>query len=131
MYWTLPFFALTIRVKLEIGGVNMEYIKVAQVSEIAVGGKKKISLDKREILLANIDGLFYAIDNKCPHMGGSLFDGHLEANVISCPRHGSAFDIRTGKNIHDAKLLFIKMKVNDAHSLPVKVEETDIYIGIE
>src|SRR5665647_870270 len=109
--------------------VNMKYVKVARTSEIAVGSKQKIALNNVEILLTNIDGSYYAINNKCPHMGGSLYDGSLESDIIVCPRHGAAFNVITGKNVRDAKIVFVKMKVNDTQSLPVKVEGTDILVG--
>lgn len=109
----------------------MNFIKAAQTYELADGEKKKIQLDKKVILLVNIAGEFFAIDNKCPHLGGSLYDGKLESDMIICPRHGSAFNLKTGKNMHDAKIAFVKMKVNDAKTFPVKVEGSDIFIGIE
>ena len=113
------------------GRATMNFIKAAQTNELAAGDKKKIQLDKKAILLVNIDGEFYAIENKCPHMGGSLYDGKLESDMIICPRHGSAFNVKTGKNMQGAKIAFVKMKVNDAKTLPVKVEGSDILIGIE
>lgn len=109
----------------------MKYVKAALTGDLLPGNKKKIVLESKEILLVNLGGSYYALDNKCPHMGGSLYDGRLEGENIICPRHGSAFAVRTGKNVQDAKIAFIKMKVNDAKSLPVKVEGNDILIGIE
>jgi 3-phenylpropionate/trans-cinnamate dioxygenase ferredoxin subunit len=109
----------------------MNYVKVARTSDLAPGSKTKISLESQVILLVNIDGAYYAIDNKCPHLGGSLYDGILNADVISCPRHGAAFNVKTGNNVGDAKIAFLKMKVKDAKSLPLKVEGEDILVGIE
>ncbi|MEI8199175.1 MAG: Rieske 2Fe-2S domain-containing protein [Eubacteriales bacterium] len=109
----------------------MRYVKVARTSEIAVGSKQKITVEAKEILLTNIAGLYYAINNKCPHLGGSLYDGNLESDMIVCPRHGSAFNVKTGKNVRDAKILFAKFKVKDAQTYPVKIEGADILIGIE
>lgn len=109
----------------------MRYVKVAETSEIEPGGKKKISVENRVILLANLNGNFHAIDNTCPHMGGSLSDGRLEGTHIVCPRHGSVFDVTTGKAVKEGKLLFIKAKIHDLRSYPVKVDGTDIYIGFE
>ena len=108
----------------------MNYVKVAEISDLTPGSKKKIALAGKTILLVNLDGLYYAIDNKCPHLGGSLYDGNLEADVIVCPRHGAAFNVKTGKNVREAKVAFIKMKVNDAHSLPVRVEGEDVLVGM-
>ena len=74
----------------------MNYVKIAMISDLMPGSKKKIVLETREIMLVNLDGSYYALDNKCPHMGGSLSDGTLSANVITCPRHGASFDVKTG-----------------------------------
>ena len=58
-----------------------------------------IELDniQKEILLTNIQDSYYAVENKCPHMGGSLYEGELKGNLIICPKHGSMFDITNGK----------------------------------
>lgn len=109
----------------------MEYVKVAQTSELPLGGKKKISLGNKEILLTNFEGSYYALDNRCPHMGGSLFDGKLEGNHLICPRHGSVFDVKTGRVIERGNILFIKVKVEDLHQYPVKIEGMDLYIEID
>lgn len=108
----------------------MSFIKVAQTTDLAPGDKKKIVVDDKEILLVNLSGSYYAMDNKCPHMGGSLSDGKVEGDNIVCPRHGAAFNIKTGKNVREAKILFAKMKVKDARSLSVTTEGTDISVEI-
>ncbi len=109
----------------------MEYIKVAETTELSAGNKKKISVEGKDILLTNIQNSYYAIDNTCPHMGGSLYDGDLDGSHIICPKHGSIFDVTSGKAIQGGKFLFIKIKVDDVKSYPVKIEGTDIMIGIE
>jgi 3-phenylpropionate/trans-cinnamate dioxygenase ferredoxin component len=109
----------------------MEYKLIAQTSELPNGNKKKILYDNREILIVNVEGSFYAVDNKCPHMGGSLYDGDLDGYSIVCPRHGSGFDVRTGKVTQTGKMLYIKVKPKDLHTYPVKIEGTNIFIGIE
>ncbi len=109
----------------------MKLVKITQTTELSEGNKKKISLEDKEILLVNIENTYYAIDNKCPHMGGSLYDGTLEGSNVVCPRHGSIFDVKTGKNIQGAKIAFVKIKVNDVQSYPVKVEGNDILIEME
>ena len=108
----------------------MHYIKVAETNELKDGDKKKITLDDKTVLLAKIDGTYYALDNKCPHMGGSLGDGELEGYNIVCPRHGSAFDVRNGRLAKEGKLAFIKVKTKDAKSYPIKIEGNDILIEI-
>lgn len=54
-----------------------------------------------ELALVNVNGTFFAIDNKCTHRGGFLGDGQINNEwndwAIECPLHGSVFDIRTGQ----------------------------------
>lgn len=109
----------------------MMYKKVALTGELQPGEKKKISLDGKEILLVNIEGMFYAVDNKCPHMGGSLVEGNLEGSNVVCPKHGSAFNVKTGEVMESGKMFFIDVKVKNLKAYPVKVEGEDISIEIE
>lgn len=109
----------------------MKYVKVANTIDVPEGNKMKISLEGKTILLTNINNSYYAVDNKCPHMGGSLYDGKLMDNHIVCPRHGSVFDVTNGEVVKSGKLLFINVKVHKLDQYPVKIENTDIMIGIE
>jgi 3-phenylpropionate/trans-cinnamate dioxygenase ferredoxin subunit len=109
----------------------MKYVKVAKTNELNAGEKKKISLEDKEILMTNIQNSYYAIENTCPHMGGSLYEGKLNCNQIICPKHGSIFDVTTGKVVQSGKLFFLKVKEHDLSSYPIKIEGTDILLGIE
>jgi len=70
---------------------------VANTNELEDGSMKTISIQGLEILLARIGGSYYAVDNVCTHMKGRLSQGNLEEYVVTCPRHGSQFDIRSGQ----------------------------------
>lgn len=48
------------------------------------------------IVLMRLGGRLYAFRDECPHNGASLADGALEGRIITCPRHGSQFDVTTG-----------------------------------
>lgn len=109
----------------------MQFIKVAQKNELKDGEKKKILIDGKALLLANVQGTYFSIDDKCPHMGASLSEGSLNGFGITCPKHGSVFDVRTGKLISSGKIAFMHVKVKDTRSYPVKVEGDDILIGLE
>jgi nitrite reductase/ring-hydroxylating ferredoxin subunit len=50
----------------------------------------------RKVLVANVGGEFFAMGARCNHMGGPLDKGTLEGNVVTCPLHGSKWDVRTG-----------------------------------
>lgn len=53
----------------------------------------------REVLLANVNGGFHAVSDRCSHEGALLSGGRLEGAVVTCPAHGSRFDVATGKNL--------------------------------
>jgi 3-phenylpropionate/trans-cinnamate dioxygenase ferredoxin component len=108
----------------------MEYRKVAGVAELPPNKMIKVVVSGKEVLLANVYGTYYAIANKCTHMGGSLVDGSLNGSTVTCPRHGSRFDLKTGKNVGEAKIGFIKVKPKDEPIYAVKVEGDDILVGI-
>jgi 3-phenylpropionate/trans-cinnamate dioxygenase ferredoxin subunit len=109
----------------------MNFTKVAQTSDIASGSMKNVVCDGNEILVVNLDGSFYAISHKCTHMGGRLSEGTLQDGIVTCPRHGAKFDVKTGQAIEGAKMAFVKMKVKDTRSYPVKIEGDDIFISIK
>lgn len=109
----------------------MAFIKIAEVNMLKPGEKKSFSLNNKTVMLANVDGTFYALDNKCPHMGGALSGGDLEGATLACPRHGAKFDVRTGKNVGTAKLAFINVKVGDAKVFPVQVEGNDVLVELD
>jgi 3-phenylpropionate/trans-cinnamate dioxygenase ferredoxin subunit len=75
------------------------YTRVASTGDIPDGEKKKVEAGGKEIMLARVGDSYYALANRCPHMGGDLSAGKLEGTVITCPRHGSQFDVRDGHNI--------------------------------
>ena len=49
-----------------------------------------------KIAVANIAGTFYAFGDTCTHRGCSLAEGDLEETTVTCPCHGSEFDVRSG-----------------------------------
>lgn len=108
----------------------MEYMKVADINELSPNTMKVVAVNGKEVLLANVDGSYYAIANKCTHLGGSLVKGSLEGSVVTCPKHKAQFDVKTGKALAEAKIGFIKMKVSDEASFEVKVDGDNIFIGI-
>ena len=70
--------------------------RVAKVSDIAPGTTRQVVADSTHVLLCNVDGKIYAIEDVCTHDGGPLEQGTLEGECIVCPRHGATFDVKTG-----------------------------------
>ena len=69
---------------------------VAKKSDVPPGTTKRVTADGCEMLLCNVDGTLYAIEDVCTHDGGPLDQGTLEGPCVVCPRHGATFDVRTG-----------------------------------
>ena len=108
----------------------MEFIKVVETIALPAGKMMTVTANGKEILLANVDGSYYAIANKCTHLGGSLAKGVLNGGVVTCPRHGAQFDVKTGQAVSEAKIAFVKMRVGNEVKYEVKIEGTDILIGL-
>jgi 3-phenylpropionate/trans-cinnamate dioxygenase ferredoxin subunit len=108
----------------------MRFARVADTAEVVPERLMAVVVDGRKILLANVGGSYYAIADRCTHAGGSLSKGVLEGETVACPRHGARFDVKTGKAVGEAKIGFMKMKVQDEESYPVKVDGTDILVGL-
>lgn len=72
------------------------WIDVANVADFVPNSWRVISTDDTSILVFNLDGNFYAIENVCTHDGGPLSEGYLQGDEIVCPRHGAHFCVRTG-----------------------------------
>lgn len=66
-------------------------------SEFREGEPKRVSVDGTDVLVAMVDGSFYAIGDVCTHRKCSLSDGTLEGTIVTCPCHGSKFDITSGE----------------------------------
>ena len=75
----------------------MSFVKVAETSEIPRGQTKVVKLEENDVLIANVNGVYYAIENSCTHMHGDLSKGMLEGNLVTCPKHKAKFDVTSGK----------------------------------
>ena len=69
---------------------------VAKISEVPNFGKKVVSIAGREILLVNVKGTIYAVENECPHQGSPMNAAVVKEGYISCPRHGYRFSLTDG-----------------------------------
>ena len=70
---------------------------VTRASALAPGAMTWVAVDRARVLLANVDGAFYALQDACGHRQAPLSKGTLEGHVIECPLHFARFDVRTGK----------------------------------
>ncbi len=110
---------------------------VAKVNDLQNGMMKSFRVENREILVAKVNGKCYAADNKCPHLGGNLSLGKLEGTVVTCPRHGSKFDLSDGRVLRWTTWTGLKIWAarvfrppRPLRIYPVKVEGDNILVGI-
>ena len=72
-------------------------VKVAEKKDLPAGSAKAVEVNGKQIALFNINDKYYAIDDACTHVGGSLAEGSVDGNEVTCPLHGATFDITNGK----------------------------------
>jgi len=67
---------------------------------------RSVELKGIYILIANVDGQFYALDDRCGHMNALLSMGTLNGKIVTCPFHYAQFDVTTGQKVraHGRKL---------------------------
>ena len=75
-----------------------EWLDIAAESDCPPGGSIERVAGGRMVALANVDGVYHAIDGLCPHQGGPLGTGELCGEILTCPWHGWQFDVTTGRH---------------------------------
>ena len=101
----------------------MGFIKLASIDDVKPNSMMGVTINDQKILLANVNGNYYAIGDKCMHRGCQLSKGKLQGETVVCPCHGSTYDLKTGN--------FVKgptKKPEPAYEL--KVENNDIMINL-
>jgi len=76
---------------------NQDYVEAGKVNEISNGQMKHVDINGKEVVLANLNGKFYAFAERCGHMNARLSRGNITQNTVTCPFHAAKFDITSGK----------------------------------
>jgi nitrite reductase/ring-hydroxylating ferredoxin subunit len=76
-----------------------DFVTVAFTHEVPLGTGRTVEVDGIRIAIFNVEGVFYAIDNSCPHAGGPLGEGKLCGAEVECPWHGWKFDVTSGERV--------------------------------
>jgi len=101
----------------------MVFIKIGPVKSVPSGTMTGVNAEGKEVLVANVNGKFYAIGNKCTHMGCKVSGGKIQGENVICPCHGSTFDLKTGSVVRGPAK-------NPEPSFPVKIETDDIWVNV-
>jgi nitrite reductase/ring-hydroxylating ferredoxin subunit len=98
------------------------FVKVGLASEIPPRSMKHLDIDGKEIALINIDGQYYAIEERCGHMNAPMSKGQIRVNaekkIISWPLHYATFDILTGQKLSEPVMTGMDMS-----SLPKNIQD--------
>lgn len=100
-----------------------EFVKVAELGDLQDGDMRFVEIGEERIVLARVGQDYLAFSDECTHAWGSLSDGDLEGERVTCPLHGSVFNIRTGEVIEDPAEEPIKV-------YPVTLEGNEIRVGV-
>jgi nitrite reductase (NADH) small subunit len=100
----------------------MAFVRAVAAGEIPVGTIREVDVDGKALAVANVGGVFHAIDNTCLHRGGPLGDGPLEGKIVTCPWHGWQYDVTTGKVSQNPSV--------GVACYPVELRGTDVYVDL-
>jgi 3-phenylpropionate/trans-cinnamate dioxygenase ferredoxin component len=101
-----------------------KYVRVARAADLPSGKMTCVEVAGRRILVANVDGVYYATDDTCSHEDASLSGGSLSGELVKCPLHGSRFSVRTGEPMEDPA-------EEPLRCFPVAVRDGEVLVGIE
>ena len=71
-------------------------IRVAGSKDVAVGRMRVFDVEGTKVNVVNVNGRLFAFDDTCTHTGCSLSQGRLDGTTVTCPCHGSKFDVTSG-----------------------------------
>src|SRR5215471_2263678 len=71
-------------------------VKVGSANEIVEGKMSAFDIDGTRVSVAKTGGHLRAFDDTCTHRGCSLARGKLDGTTVTCPCHGSQFDVTSG-----------------------------------
>lgn len=100
-----------------------EYFKIAETKDALKKQMQVFNVKGQEILVVNVEGKFYALENLCPHLGYPLFFGSLEGDTLTCGFHSAKFNVKTGKSLGPVTSEPLK-------TFPVKIQNSSIFIEI-
>ena len=99
------------------------YVRVARKGDLESGTGKAVDVNGTPVALFNVDGVYHAIHNTCPHEDGSLGEDELSHATVVCPLHAYEFDVRSGQCLTEPAY--------SVERFEVRVEGDDILVGDE
>ncbi|HUL39788.1 MAG TPA: Rieske 2Fe-2S domain-containing protein [Methanomassiliicoccales archaeon] len=106
----------------------MTKVEVAKLAQVPPEKMIGVDAQGKKLILANVGGKLYAIDGICTHQGGHLWEGKLIGMTVKCPRHGSEYDLATGKVLKGPWVPF--GKAYNLKAYPVTTEGDGVFVEI-
>lgn len=100
-----------------------EFVKVAEVGDLKDGEMRVVEIGEERIVVARVGQEYLAFNDECTHAWGSLSDGDLDGERVTCPLHGSVFNIRSGEVVEDPADEPVKV-------YPVTIEGNEVRVGV-
>jgi 3-phenylpropionate/trans-cinnamate dioxygenase ferredoxin subunit len=85
-----------------------DFVTVGKVDEVPPGERLVAQIGRHWVVVFNVGGTLYAVEDQCSHEDYPLSEGTLDGMEIECAKHGARFDIRTGKNLTPPALLPVR-----------------------
>lgn len=101
----------------------MEFARVSSRKDLESGKMKGVKVGDKDILIADLDGNYYTIGNRCTHVGCKLSEGTLGGENVRCPCHMSVFNVKTGNIVEGPAR-------KPATIFQVKIEEDQILVNV-
>ncbi len=76
------------------------FVPVSTVADLPPGHMTWVVVERERVLLVNVDGTFYTLQDACGHQRAPLSRGRVAGHVVECPLHFARFDVRTGQLLH-------------------------------
>jgi 3-phenylpropionate/trans-cinnamate dioxygenase ferredoxin component len=107
--------------------------QVCSAADVPQGTMRGFTVKGRKILLANVGGTYHAMDGVCSHMQGDLAKGKLEGTIVTCPVHGSKFDVTNGKvtgNVSWTVKTFTRKIASDLAVFKTEVKDGAVFVDV-
>ena len=75
----------------------MTFVPLEKLHRLTEGYRQAFEIGQQRLLLMHCEGRSLLVENACPHAGYPLVQGSVENEVIRCPLHGIAFNLRDGQ----------------------------------
>ncbi len=96
--------------------------------DVSPGGMREALVEGSPVLLVHpVNDRVYATAGRCTHKGGILAEGKLAGSQVTCPRHHSVFDVKTGTALKGPYGL---LKTGNLHTLQIKIEDGEIWVDV-